>query len=58
MAQKRKMEALQRTRDQRAEKLKLDPTLIASRAELVGLAVDAHENASLMLPWQLEQLGI
>mgnify|MGYP001209775886 CR=1 FL=1 len=58
MAQKRKMEALQRTRDQRAEKLKLDPTLIASRAELVGLAVDADENASLMLPWQLEQLGI
>lgn len=58
MEQKRRLESLQRQRDQQAEILELDPTLIASRAELVGLAVNAEENVDRMLPWQLEQLGV
>lgn len=51
-----RFEQLKARRDRRAEELKLDPSLIASRAELVALAVDWEGRQSAMMSWQRELL--
>ncbi len=48
--------ALKKTRDHIAEELKLDPSLIASKAVLEGLAGGRDEGK--LLPWQRELLGL
>jgi ribonuclease D len=56
-AEKRRLIDLERRRNKRAEELGLDPTLIASRATLVGLAASWKEHEGELLPWQRELLG-
>jgi hypothetical protein len=56
-AEKRRLIDLERRRNKRAEDLGLDPTLIASRATLVGLAASWKEHEEELLPWQRELLG-
>jgi ribonuclease D len=52
-----RFDELKRTRDARAESLALDPTLVASKADLVGLAKDPRNGAELM-SWQRVLLGL
>ena len=51
-------DALKRLRDQGAARLELEPQFVAPRAALEALAVDESAGASLLVPWQLELLGI
>ncbi len=55
-AEKHRMEELQKRRDVRATELGIDPTLIASRAMLLGLAEDWHQAGEILMPWQYELL--
>jgi ribonuclease D len=48
--------AIQKHRDQVAQELKIDPTLIASRAHLIHLALRPHEAGQILLPWQQDLL--
>lgn len=52
---KRYME-LQKRRDDRAQQLKIDPSLIASRATLSDLAHDWEKHSSELMHWQRELL--
>jgi ribonuclease D len=56
-AEKRRLNDLERRRNKRAEELGIDPTLIASRATLVGLAADWNANHGELLTWQRELLA-
>jgi ribonuclease D len=47
---------LKKIRNAAAEKLAIDPTLIANRSQLEKLAFDWEEGASEMMSWQLELL--
>ena len=47
---------LSRRRDKQALRLKLDPTLIASRADLARLAQDWDQHAPSLMNWQHELL--
>src|SRR5439155_8118029 len=49
-AEKRRLHDLERRRNRRADELGIDPTLIASRALLVALAVDWQEPQAELLP--------
>ncbi len=53
---KRRYVELEKRRNQKATELELDPTLIASRATLVGLSIDWDTASVEMLPWQRELL--
>ncbi len=55
-AEKRRLDELQKRRDTRAAGLGLDPTLVASRAMLSGLAHDWDRHASELMTWQRELL--
>ena len=55
-ASKRRYIELEKRRDQKAIELELDPTLIASRASLVGLSIDWEQASEEMLPWQRDLL--
>ena len=55
--EKRRLHELERRRNRRADELAIDPTLIASRATLVGLAADWSANQSELLAWQRELLS-
>jgi ribonuclease D len=55
-AEKRRFEEFQKRRDAAAEKLQLDPTLIASRATLGMLAQDWERHAKELMNWQRELL--
>lgn len=55
-AEKRRMLELERRRDQRADTLGIDPTLIASRAMLVMLAKDWDAHQQELMNWQRELL--
>ena len=55
-AQKQRVIDLQAIRDRHAEELKIDPTLIASRATLSALAVDWEGGLSAMMDWQRQFL--
>ena len=56
--QKKRFGELQERRDQHAENLEIDPTIIASRATLMALALDEEEHSAYVLPWQRELLAI
>ncbi len=50
--------ALKQKRDLAAQELDLDPSLIAARATLEGIAYRAEAPESLLMPWQRELLGV
>ncbi len=50
--EKNRIEELKRIRDAKAEALDLDPTLIASKATLIGLARDWDQQLAELMPWQ------
>ncbi len=52
--EKNRIEELKRIRDQKAEVLDLDPTLIASKATLVALARDWDQQLAELMAWQRE----
>lgn len=56
-AQQNRFEELKRTRDARAESLGLDPTVLASKADLISLAKDPRDGVELM-GWQRTVLGV
>lgn len=51
-AEKRRFTELEKKRNAEAEKLDIDPTLIASRAMLVSLAMDWDKHAEELMSWQ------
>jgi ribonuclease D len=53
-----RLDELKQQRDKAAEKLKLDPSLIAPKATLEGLAFRPEETLPRLLPWQRELLGL
>lgn len=53
-----RFEALKRRRDAHAEKLDIDPTLIASRATLENLALNWEGHAGKLMRWQRRLLSI
>jgi ribonuclease D len=55
-AERRRFLELSRRRDKRAHQLELDPTLIASRADLARLSQDWDEHAPNLMRWQHELL--
>lgn len=55
-AQKHFLDRLRHRRDRAADRLGIDPTLIASRGTLVRLAADWDKHAAELLPWQRELL--
>jgi ribonuclease D len=54
--ERRRFLELSRRRDKQAHRLKLDPTLIASRADLARLAQDWDQHAPDLMNWQRELL--
>jgi ribonuclease D len=56
-SEKRRLHTLEDRRNQRASGLGLDPTLIASRSLLIGLAARWDEHEHELLPWQRELLA-
>jgi ribonuclease D len=55
-SQRLRYEDFRRIRDLHAAKLGLEPSVIASRAALVGLAVDRSDNGDTLMRWQRELL--
>ena len=53
-----RFEKLKHRRDEQAARLQIDPTLIASKAELMALAQDGDEAAAALMYWQRELLGL
>jgi hypothetical protein len=51
-AEKRRFTELEKKRNGLADKLDIDPTLIASRAVLVSLATDWDTHAAKLMNWQ------
>jgi ribonuclease D len=49
---------LKRIRDTKAAELDLDPSLIAAKAALEGLAFRPEEATAKLMPWQREVLGV
>jgi len=56
--QKNQFEELQERRNKHAEELGIDPTIIASRATLMGLAQETEESSTDLQGWQRELLAI
>ena len=56
--QKNQFEELQKRRDKHAEELGIDPTIIASRATLMGLAQETEERTAGLQDWQRELLSV
>jgi ribonuclease D len=54
----RRAEELRRRRDRSAEELDLEPSFIASRSALEGIAANESRATVLLVPWQRELLGI
>jgi len=54
--QRSRYEDFRRIRDLQAAKLGLEPSVIASRAALVGLAADRPDNGDALMRWQRELL--
>jgi ribonuclease D len=55
-AERRRFREIEKRRDQRAEELGIDATLIASRATMLGLADDWERGKAELMDWQLELL--
>jgi ribonuclease D len=56
--QKRKYEDLRRIRDLQAARLGIEPSVIASRAALVGLATERRDDGDDLMCWQRELLTV
>ena len=56
-SEKERVDRMRVLRDERAEQLGLDPTLIASKATLSGLARDPDVHIARLMNWQQELLG-
>ena len=56
LVEKQRYEILRQGRDRRAAELGIDPTLIASRADLVALARDWSRHSAGLMRWQRELL--
>ena len=56
--QKNQFEELQKRRDNHAGELGIDPTIIASRATLMGLAQETEESLAGLQGWQRELLAV
>jgi ribonuclease D len=56
-AEQKRVLALQTRRDARATDLKIDPTLIANRTMLTGLARNWEEHAGELMAWQRELMA-
>jgi ribonuclease D len=56
--EKRRMHELERRRDREAASLGIDPSLIASRASIVALAMEPAQTAKGLMHWQRELLGL
>jgi ribonuclease D len=54
----KKVEALRRRRDQHAKELAIDPSFIAPRSALEGIAADPSRSETLLVQWQRELLGL
>jgi ribonuclease D len=52
----RRLEAIRKRRDKKAEELGIDPTLIAARADLAALAEDWDRAVGALMKWQAELL--
>jgi ribonuclease D len=57
-AQEDRMKDLKIKRDDIAAKLQLDPSLIAPKAAIEGLVLEASEGSKQLMPWQRELLGV
>jgi len=53
----RRCEALRQRRDLRAAELEIEPTLIASKAEITALAEDWDQGLAALMTWQAELMG-
>jgi ribonuclease D len=56
-SQRMRYEDFRRIRDIQAAKLGIEPSVIASRAALVGLAADRRDNGDALMRWQRELLS-
>jgi ribonuclease D len=54
----KKVDALRKRRDQKAQELAIDPAFIAPRSALEGIAVDPTRSETLLVQWQRELLGL
>jgi len=54
----KKVEELRRRRDQQAKELAIDPSFIAPRSTLEGIAADPSRSETLLVSWQREVLGL
>jgi ribonuclease D len=54
----RRAEEMRHQRDRAARELDLEPSFIASRSTLLGIAADSSRATSLLVPWQWESLGL
>jgi ribonuclease D len=54
----KKVEELRRRRDQHAKELAIDPSFIAPRSALEGIAADPSCSETLLVSWQRELLGL
>lgn len=54
----KKVEELRRRRDQHAKALALDPSFIAPRSALEGIAADPSRGETLLVQWQRDLLGL
>ncbi len=57
-AEERRCAELKKKRDQVAEKIGLDPSLLAPRATLEQLAMEGDSALERLMPWQRELLGL
>lgn len=56
--EKDRSEAIKKVRDKAAEKLKLDPSIIASKATLMRLGLEESDAKSELMQWQREVLAL
>ena len=54
----KKVEELRRRRDHRAKELAIEPSFIAPRSTLEGIAADPSRSETLLVSWQRELLGL
>jgi len=58
IAQRHRLDRLERHRDEQSARLQIDPSLLASRSTLTALAADWDRNSALLLPWQRQLLDL
>lgn len=56
--EKNRTEAIKKVRDAAAQKLKLDPSIIASKATMIRLGLDDSNATEELMQWQRELLGL